>query len=152
MCFGDLGFFPGIVGKADQLLAALSGDAEAVSERGAWHAHRPYAIDLPHSECLRYIASALHEIATIGFYGGASRVDGAMTPTYTMMFGGKDGEEGMLGKSVMRVPAKRVIDTLMKIIEIYKQERSAEESLSRWISKLINGVVKIGRASCRERV
>jgi sulfite reductase (ferredoxin) len=29
----------------------------------------------------------------------------------------------------------------MKIIEIYKQERSAEESLSRWISKLINGVV-----------
>jgi len=41
----------------------------------------------------------------------------------------------------MRVPAKRVIATLMKIIEIYKQERSAEESLSRWISKLINGVV-----------
>jgi sulfite reductase (ferredoxin) len=82
-----------------------------------------------------------HEIATIGFYGGASRVDGAMTPTYTMMFGGKDGEEGMLGKSVMRVPAKRVIATLIKIIEIYKQERSAEESLSRWISKLINGVV-----------
>ncbi|HKX21510.1 MAG TPA: nitrite/sulfite reductase [Nitrososphaeraceae archaeon] len=82
-----------------------------------------------------------HEIATIGFYGGASRVDGAMTPIYTMMFGGRDGEEGMLGKSVMRVPAKRVIATLMKIIEIYKQERSAEESLSRWISKLINGVV-----------
>jgi sulfite reductase (ferredoxin) len=82
-----------------------------------------------------------HEIATIGFYGGASRIDGTMTPTYTMMFGGKDGEDGMLGRSVMRVPAKRVIDTLIKIFEIYKQERNANESLAIWIGNLINGVV-----------
>jgi len=81
-----------------------------------------------------------HEIATIGFYGGASRIDGTMTPTYTMSFGGRDGEDGMLGKSVMRVPAKRVIDTLIKIIEIYKQERSTNESFAMWIEKIINGV------------
>ena len=81
-----------------------------------------------------------HEIATIGFYGGASRIDGTMTPTYTMIFGGMDGENGKLGKSVMRVPAKRVIVTLLKIIEIYKKERNESESLSKWISKLVNGV------------
>ena len=81
-----------------------------------------------------------HEIATIGFYGGASRIDGTMTPTYTMSFGGRDGEDGILGKSVMRVPAKRVIDTLIKIIEIYKQERSTNESFAMWIEKIINGV------------
>ena len=81
-----------------------------------------------------------HEIATIGFYGGASRIDGTMTPTYSMMFGGRDGEDGMLGKSVMRVPAKRVIATLIKIIEIYKQERSTNESFAMWIEKIINGV------------
>jgi sulfite reductase (ferredoxin) len=82
-----------------------------------------------------------HEIATIGFYGGASRIEGTMTPTYTMMFGGRDGEEGMLGRTVMRVPAKRVISTIIKIIEIYRQERSADESLTKWIDKLINGEV-----------
>jgi sulfite reductase (ferredoxin) len=82
-----------------------------------------------------------HEIATIGFYGGASRIEGTMTPTYTMMFGGRDGEEGMLGRTVMRVPAKRVISTIIKIIEIYRQERSANESLTKWIGKLINGAV-----------
>ncbi|HEX5920563.1 MAG TPA: nitrite/sulfite reductase [Nitrososphaeraceae archaeon] len=82
-----------------------------------------------------------HEIATIGFYGGASRIEGTMTPTYTMMFGGRDGEEGMLGRTVMRVPAKRVISTIIKIIEIYRQERSADESLTKWIGKLINGEV-----------
>lgn len=82
-----------------------------------------------------------HEIATIGFYGGASRIEGTMTPTYTMMFGGRDGEEGMLGRTVMRVPAKRVISTIIKIIEIYRQERSANESLTKWIGKLINGTI-----------
>lgn len=80
-----------------------------------------------------------HEIATIGFYGGATRIDGTMTPTYTMMFGGKDGEDGVLGKSVMRVPAKRVISTIIKIIDMYRQERSSNESLAIWINKLING-------------
>ena len=84
-----------------------------------------------------------HEIATIGFYGGASRIGGTMTPTYTMMFGGRDGEDGLLGRTVMRVPAKRVIPTLTKIIEIYRKERSENESLSVWIDKLINGAVNV---------
>jgi sulfite reductase (ferredoxin) len=66
-----------------------------------------------------------HEIATIGFFGGATRMNNTMTPTYTMLFGGSAGEAGELGKAVMRVPAKRVIDTALKIIELYKKERGA---------------------------
>src|SRR5918993_1306004 len=66
-----------------------------------------------------------HEIATIGFFGGATRVNNTMTPTYTMLFGGSAGEAGELGRAVMRVPAKRVIDTTLKIIELYKNERAA---------------------------
>ena len=65
-----------------------------------------------------------HEIATIGFFGGATRMNNTMTPTYTMLFGGSAGEAGELGKAVMRVPAKRVIDTTLKIIELYKSQRS----------------------------
>ena len=64
-----------------------------------------------------------HEIATIGFFGGATRMNNTMTPTYTMLFGGSAGEAGELGKAVMRVPAKRVIDTTLKIIELYKSQR-----------------------------
>jgi sulfite reductase (ferredoxin) len=64
-----------------------------------------------------------HEIATIGFFGGATRMNNTMTPTYTMLFGGSAGETGELGRAVMRVPAKRVIDTTLKIIELYKSER-----------------------------
>jgi sulfite reductase (ferredoxin) len=80
-----------------------------------------------------------HEIATIGFFGGASRIGPTMAPTYTMLFGGSAGEESELGKAIMRVPAKRVIDTIRKIIEIYKQERSDSETLNQWINKIVRG-------------
>jgi sulfite reductase (ferredoxin) len=80
-----------------------------------------------------------HEIATIGFFGGASRMGTAMAPTYTMLFGGSAEEQGELGKAIMRVPAKHVIDTICKIIEIYKQERSGTETLKQWIDKIVKG-------------
>ena len=80
-----------------------------------------------------------HEIATIGFFGGASRIENSMAPTYTMLFSGSSGEQGELGKTVMRVPAKRVIDILRKIIEIYKQEKSGNETLKHWIRRIVNG-------------
>jgi sulfite reductase (ferredoxin) len=86
-----------------------------------------------------------HEIATIGFFGGATRMNNAMTPTYTMLFGGSAGETGELGRAVMRVPAKRVIDTALKIIELYKKEKAAtadneyNESLHQWIIRLLKG-------------
>jgi hypothetical protein len=72
-----------------------------------------------------------------------------------MLFGGSAGEGGELGKAVMRVPAKRVIDTTLKIIELYKNERAAaatttaagggdgdddhHESLHQWIIRLTKG-------------
>lgn len=80
-----------------------------------------------------------HEIATIGFFGGASRVGSVMAPTYTMMFGGSGGENGELGKAIMRVPAKRVIDTLLKIIEIYRKDRSEGETLRHWVDQILKG-------------
>jgi sulfite reductase (ferredoxin) len=80
-----------------------------------------------------------HEIATIGFFGGATRMNNMMTPTYTMLFGGSAGETGELGRAIMRVPAKRVIDTTLKIIELYKKERSAAATTSTTPSAAIAG-------------
>ncbi|MEO9294329.1 MAG: nitrite/sulfite reductase [Nitrososphaera sp.] len=80
-----------------------------------------------------------HEIATIGFFGGASRIGNSMSPTYTMLFGGSAGEQGELGRAVMRVPAKRVVDAILKIIEAYKSERAEGETLHQWIAKIVKG-------------
>lgn len=80
-----------------------------------------------------------HEIATVGFFGGANRVNGSMTPTYSMLFAGSAGEGGELGKVVMRVPAKRVVDTLLKIIELYRQQKSGNETMHQWITAVTKG-------------
>ncbi len=80
-----------------------------------------------------------HEIATIGFFGGATRVNNSMTPTYTMLFGGSAGEQGELAKAAMRVPAKRVIDTVLKVIELYKQQKTGNESLHHWVVNVTKG-------------
>ena len=80
-----------------------------------------------------------HEIATIGFFGGATRVNNSMTPTYTMLFGGSAGEQGELAKAAMRVPAKRVIDTVLKVIELYKQQKTGNESLHQWVVNVTKG-------------
>ena len=79
-----------------------------------------------------------HEIATIGFFGGAARIENSMAPVYTMLFGGNGYEDGKLGKAIMRVPAKRVIDVIQKIIELYKNEKSSSETLDMWIDRIIN--------------
>jgi sulfite reductase (ferredoxin) len=80
-----------------------------------------------------------HEIATIGFFGGATRMNNSMTPTYTMLFGGSAGEQGELGKAAMRVPAKRVIDAILKVIELYKQQRLGDETLHQWVVNITKG-------------
>ncbi|HEU5461696.1 MAG TPA: nitrite/sulfite reductase [Nitrososphaeraceae archaeon] len=79
-----------------------------------------------------------HEIATIGFFGGAARIENSMAPVYTMLFGGNGYEDGKLGKAIMRVPAKRVIDVIQKIIELYKNEKFPSETLDMWIDRIIN--------------
>jgi sulfite reductase (ferredoxin) len=80
-----------------------------------------------------------HEVATIGFYGGATRIGNSMAPIYTMLFAGSTGETGELGKIVMRVPAKRVIDVVLKIIESYKEEKNGKDTLHDWVHKISIG-------------
>jgi len=80
-----------------------------------------------------------HEIATIGFFGGATRMNNSMVPTYTMLFGGSAGEQGELGMVTMRVPAKRVIDTVLKVIELYRQQKSGSETLHQWVVNITKG-------------
>jgi sulfite reductase (ferredoxin) len=80
-----------------------------------------------------------HEIATIGFFGGATRMNNSMTPTYTMLFGGSAGEQGELAKTALRVPAKRVIDTILKVIELYRQQKSGTETLHQWVVNVTKG-------------
>jgi len=80
-----------------------------------------------------------HEIATIGFYGGGGRVGKDMYPLYQMSLGGRADGDSMLGVNCMRVPAKRVIPVILKLLEIFKKNKKSDDSLSSWINRVVNG-------------
>jgi len=79
-----------------------------------------------------------HGIATIGFYGGGGRVGKDMYPSYQMSLGGRSDGETMLGINCMRIPAKRVIPTILKIIESFKENKKDGDSLSSWINRIVH--------------
>jgi len=80
-----------------------------------------------------------HEIGTIGFYGGGARVGKDMYPNYTMSLGGRFDENAMLGETCDRVPVKRVIPVLLKVIELFKENKQKNDSLVSWIDRVVRG-------------
>ncbi len=80
-----------------------------------------------------------HGIATIGFFGGGGRVGKDMYPNYMMSLGGRSDGDTMLGIGVMRVPAKRVIPVILKIIEVFKENKGTGDTLASWIHRVIGG-------------
>jgi len=82
---------------------------------------------------------AQHGIATIGFFGGGGRVGKEMYPNYQMSLGGRSDGETMLGATCHRIPAKRVIQVILKIIELFKQNKKSNDTLKDWIHRIVNG-------------
>lgn len=80
-----------------------------------------------------------HEIATIGFYGGGGRNGKDMYPIYQVSLGGRADGETMLGVNVMRIPAKRIMPAILKIIEAFKANKKPGDTLKSWIHKVVTG-------------
>jgi len=79
-----------------------------------------------------------HGIATIGFFGGGGRVGKDMYANYQMSLGGRSDGDTMLGQTCLRVPAKRVIPVILKIIELFKQNKKPDDTLQSWIHRVVN--------------
>ena len=79
-----------------------------------------------------------HGIATIGFFGGGGRVGKDMYANYQMSLGGRSDGDTMLGQTCLRVPAKRVIPVILKIIEVFKANKKPDDTLKSWIHRVVN--------------
>ena len=79
-----------------------------------------------------------HGIATIGFFGGGGRLGKDMYANYQMSLGGRSDGDTMLGQTCLRVPAKRVIPVILKIIELFKQNKKSNDTLQSWIHRVVN--------------
>ncbi|KAF6244610.1 nitrite/sulfite reductase [Nitrosopumilus sp. b2] len=79
-----------------------------------------------------------HGIATIGFFGGGARLGKDMYANYQMLIGGRSDGDTMLGQICHRVPAKRVIPVILKIIELFKENKKPDDTLKSWIHRIVN--------------
>ena len=43
-----------------------------------------------------------------------------------------------MGQTCLRVPAKRVIPVILKIIELFKEHKKPDDTLKSWIHRIIN--------------
>ena len=82
---------------------------------------------------------AQHGIATLGFFGGGGRVGKDMYANYQMSIGGRSDGDTMLGQTLLRIPAKRIIPVILKVIEIFKANKKSDDTLKSWIHRVVNG-------------
>jgi sulfite reductase beta subunit-like hemoprotein len=70
-----------------------------------------------------------HHIAGIGFQGSMKKVGGQPAPHYMVMVGGGVGD-GMttFGRLAAKVPARRAVEALEKLVQFYQDQRRPEES------------------------
>ena len=81
-----------------------------------------------------------HGVATIGFFGGGGRVGKDMYPVYQMLLGGRFDGMATLGVHCTRVPARRAIDAVVKIISIFKENSMGEsDTLDSWLQRILKG-------------
>ena len=79
-----------------------------------------------------------HHVADIGFFGGARKVNERLAPHFQLLLGGL-AEEGkaQFGQPVLKLPARRIPDAVVRMIELYRADRqSPEESFRAFAARV----------------
>ena len=77
-----------------------------------------------------------HHIASIGFHGGAKKVNGVLAPHYEIFLGGRVSEDNVIfGTPVIKVPAKNAPNVVRRTLDDYQAEKSADESFGEYFDR-----------------
>ncbi|OGX28862.1 MAG: hypothetical protein A3B78_02750 [Omnitrophica WOR_2 bacterium RIFCSPHIGHO2_02_FULL_67_20] len=69
-----------------------------------------------------------HHVADIGFFGGARKLNDRLVPHFQLLLGGLTEEgKAKFGESVLKLPARRIPDATVHIIERYRQDRRSPQ-------------------------
>ena len=77
-----------------------------------------------------------HHIASIGFHGGAKKLNGILTPHYEILLGGRVSEDDVVfGTSVIKIPAKNAPAATKLTLEDYKAGKQDSETFGEYFDR-----------------
>jgi sulfite reductase beta subunit-like hemoprotein len=92
-----------------------------------------------------------HHVAALGFHGTMRRVGGQAVPEYQLHLGGGiDGGGATFGRQVVKVPARRVPEAVVRLLELYKKERQGDEAPLAFFRRVDEKLVKQAVADLAE--
>jgi len=79
-----------------------------------------------------------HHIADIGFFGGARKVNERLVPHFQLLLGGVTEEgKAQFGQPVMKLPARRIPEAVVRMLALYRTDRqSPEESFRTFAARV----------------
>lgn len=83
-----------------------------------------------HHSCAR------HHIADLGFHGLAKKIEGQAVPHYQLHVGGSGVAGANLAFATNPVPAKRAPEAGMSVLNAFKDQRQADESVHDWATRI----------------
>ena len=83
-----------------------------------------------------------HHIATIGFQGSVRKVASRALPQYFVLVGGALGGAASFGRLAAKIPARRIPETVERLIDLYVRERADGESANAFFGRVDVEVVR----------
>jgi len=130
------------VTKSRELTTAL--EAKLATANGALRDAE--GLDIKISGCPN--SCGQHHVAALGFHGTVRRVGGQTAPEYQLHLGGGIDKYGAtFGRQVAKVPARRVPDAVVRLLELYQKEKTDGEKALDFFRRVDGKVVKDALAS-----
>jgi sulfite reductase beta subunit-like hemoprotein len=126
----------------EDALAAATGEAAAAVKSAE-------SLDIKISGCPN--SCGQHHIAALGFHGTMRRVGGQAVPEYQLHLGGGIAREGAtFGRQIVKLPARRVPDAVLRLLALYQKERAEGEAPLAYFRRVEADVVKRAVADLAE--
>jgi sulfite reductase (NADPH) hemoprotein beta-component len=84
-----------------------------------------------------------HHVAALGFHGTVRRVGGQAAPEYQLHLGGGiDVNGATFGRQVVKVPARKVPEAVVRLLELFHKEKQAGETALAFFRRVDPALVK----------
>jgi len=123
------------------LASALASALEGASGARAEAVQAARTLDIKISGCPN--SCGQHHVAALGFHGAVRRVGGRAMPEYQLHLGGGIDRQGAtFGRQIVKIPAHRVGEAVLRLCELYVAQRNAGESALAFLRRVDEATVK----------